>query len=172
MNTNQNEVQFFDLHATGIGYLNRFRKVTPNQGQPYYCVTVALLRGNRDSPQYTYVDCNIVSDDALNLLLNLLDPKDDNAKYLAQVRIGDLYAEPFIYQSGNKEGQPGVSMKGRLLKIFSLRKNGDTIYQQQKTPSVVKVPVSAPDFLTRKADLESRGYVWNEAQQQFERQAA
>lgn len=50
MSTNQsNEAKFFDLHTTGIGYLNRLREVTPRKGKPFMAVTVAALKGSADA---------------------------------------------------------------------------------------------------------------------------
>ncbi|MEW6677310.1 MAG: DUF3577 domain-containing protein [Pseudomonadota bacterium] len=39
-------------------------------------------------------------------------------------RLGDIYPETFVYQSGPKQGQTGVSIKGRLLKIASAKIDG------------------------------------------------
>ena len=36
---------------------------------------------------------------------------------MVQFKIGDPYIDTFTYQSGDKAGQLGTSMKGRLLKI-------------------------------------------------------
>ncbi|WP_350617546.1 DUF3577 domain-containing protein, partial [Pseudomonas sp. HY7a-MNA-CIBAN-0227] len=45
--TQTNEAKFFDLHTTGIGYLNRIREVKPRgKGKPFMAVTVAALRGS------------------------------------------------------------------------------------------------------------------------------
>ena len=172
MQSNPNQEKYFDLHTTGLGYINRFRQVKPKKGKPYFAVTFAMLRGNQDDAQYTYIDCSIVGDAALATLMSHIEPDSDlgNDKYLAQVRIGDIYAEPFIYARGKKEGQPGVSIKGRLLKIISLRKNNEIIYQN--FPAFVQIPANDPAFQTKAADLESRGYVWNDDFQRFERNKA
>ena len=45
MNSNEN-VKYFDLHTTGIGYLNRVREVTPEEGTPFLAVTIAAIHGS------------------------------------------------------------------------------------------------------------------------------
>ena len=32
-------------------------------------------------------------------------------------KLGDIYADLFTYESGDKKGQPGVAIKGRLLQL-------------------------------------------------------
>ena len=34
MSTNET-TKYFDLHTTGLGYLNRIRQVTPRDGKPF-----------------------------------------------------------------------------------------------------------------------------------------
>ena len=136
MTTTQTETKFFDLHTSGIGYLNRFRTVNPANGHPYQSVTVAALRGNADNAQYTYFDCIVVEEEAKHVLLNLVDTDEKDASYMIGFNIGDIYPEIFTYKSGNKQGQTGVSLKGRLIKIKWLRKNKELIYEPQKTSAV------------------------------------
>ncbi len=44
--TQSNESKFFDLHTTGIGYLNRIREVTVRKGPGFLACTVAALHGS------------------------------------------------------------------------------------------------------------------------------
>ena len=134
-NQANNEVKYFDLHTTGLGYLNDFRQVRPNQGKPYYVVRIAALRGNSNSTSYTYYDCSIPSEEALNVLLNFVDNNDEEngqkVRFMATFKIGDTYPDPFIYQRGEKQGQPGVALKSRLLQIRSLYRNGELVYKRR-----------------------------------------
>jgi len=144
-NQTQTETKFFDLHTSGIGYLNRLRTVTPNTGNQYLSVTVAALRGNAANAKYTYFDCIVVEEEAKNVLFNLVDT-DEDATYMIGFNIGDIYPEPFTYKSGNKQGQTGVSLKGRLIKVKWLRKNNELIYEPQKTSAVEQAAQQmAPD---------------------------
>ncbi|WP_161798131.1 DUF3577 domain-containing protein [Pseudomonas amygdali] len=43
MSNSTNESKYFDLHTTGIGYLNRIREVKPRKGNPFMAVTVAAI---------------------------------------------------------------------------------------------------------------------------------
>ncbi len=134
--TTQTETKYFDLHTTGIGYLNRFRQVKPNQGQSFYSCTIAALRGNTDNTLYTYFDVRIVNEEALNVLLNCMDETDKDTKVLVGFKIGDIYPEPFTYQSGNKQGQTGVMLKGRLIKLNWLKINNELVYKPQPLSAV------------------------------------
>lgn len=134
--TNQTEIKYFDLHITGIGYLNRFRQVKPKQGQSFYSCTIAALRGNTDNTLYTYLDVRIVNEDALNVLLNCMDETDKDSKVLAGFKIGDIYPETFTYQSGTKQGQTGVMLKGRLIKLNWLKINNELVYEPQTSSAV------------------------------------
>jgi len=54
-----NESKYFDLHTTGIGYLNRVREVTPKEGKPFLSITLSALRGSVDNAQYTHFECHV-----------------------------------------------------------------------------------------------------------------
>lgn len=110
-----NETKYFDLHTTGIGYLNRIREVTPRKGKPFWAVTVAALRGTSDESEYTYIDCNVVGAEAEKLIKRCFEAVNADKKVLVAFRIGDIWADAFVYQAGPKKGQSGASLKGRLL---------------------------------------------------------
>ncbi len=42
-------------------------------------------------------------------------------------RIADIYPELFTFEKGDRKGQPGVSIKGRLLRIKFAKVNGKSI---------------------------------------------
>jgi hypothetical protein len=50
-------------------------------------------------------------------------------KVLAGFRLGDLYAEPFTYQKGEREGEIGISLKTRLLRLDWVKVDGNFVYQ-------------------------------------------
>ncbi len=54
-------------------------------------------------------------------------------------RIGDIYPELFTYERGEKVGQQGVAIKGRLLKIGFAKVDG------QAVTLPVDQPQSQPD---------------------------
>ena len=44
--TTSTEKSFFDLHITGLGYLNRIREVKPKKGEAFWACDIAALNGN------------------------------------------------------------------------------------------------------------------------------
>lgn len=127
--TQTSETKYFDLHTTGIGYLNRLREVTPRKGKPFMAVTVAALKGSADAVEYTYFDCNVVGEDAEKQIRRCQQAVDAEMKVLVGFRIGDIWPDMFTYQNGPRQGQTGVSLKGRLLYIGWIKINGKMVYQ-------------------------------------------
>ena len=139
--TQTNETKFFDLHTTGIGYLNRIREVKPRgKGKPFMAVTVAALRGSSDDTEYSYIDCNVVGAEAEKLIRRCQEAVDAKKKVLVSFRIGDIWTDSFVYESGDKKGQPGASLKGRLLFIGWIKVDGDTVYQAKPKDSAEPLP--------------------------------
>ena len=119
------ETKYFDLHVTGIGYLNRVREVPVKRAQPFLAVDISALHGNSEDVQYTRFDCRVSGSDAKTIveqLIPLID--DDKNKVLVGFKLGDLYPDTFTYRSGDKAGQTGVSLKARLLRIDWVKVNG------------------------------------------------
>ncbi|MFB8831253.1 STY4534 family ICE replication protein [Azotobacter salinestris] len=134
--TTTNETAYFDLHTTGIGYLNRIREVKPRgKGKPFLAVTVAALHGSSDQVEYTYIDCNVVGAEAEKLVRRCQQAVDAGKKVLVSFRIGDIWADSFTYEKGEKKGQPGASLKGRLLFIGWIKVNGELAYQAKPKPT-------------------------------------
>lgn len=129
-NPTPNEGKFFDLHTTGIGYLNRIREVQPRgKGKAITSVVVAALHGSCDDTEYTYIDCNVVGTEAEQLIRRCQKAVDAGKKVLVNFRIGDIRAEAFTYMKGEKKGQPGASIKGRLLFIGWIKVDGEIVHQ-------------------------------------------
>jgi hypothetical protein len=131
MSNQANESQYFDLHTTGIGYLNRIREVKPKGrgAKPFLAVTVAALCGSKEAVEYRYIDCNVVGAEAEKLVRRCIEAETANKKVLVSFRIGDCWADPFTYSSGPKQGQHGASLKGRLLYIGWIKVEGEFVYE-------------------------------------------
>ena len=115
---------FFNLHVEGVGYLNRVRTVKPKKGQEFLACTVAAMRGGTADLSYTKFDCR-VSGAAAQKIVKLLEPDVAAEKtVLIGFRIADIYPEMFTFEKGDKKGQPGVSIKGRLLRVKFAKVNG------------------------------------------------
>lgn len=140
------ESQYFDLHINGLGYLNRAREVSVRRGEPFLAVEVNALHGAADDPQYTRFDCRVNGQEAQALIREYLEQINDRGrlaadgttlrhKVLAGFRLGDLYPDVFTYQKGPKQGQTGVSLKARLLKLKWLKVDGQMVYKAEPDPA-------------------------------------
>ena len=116
--------KYFDLHTTGIGYLNRVREVAPREGSPFLSVTVAALRGNAEDTQYTYFECRVSGRQARQIVRSLQPAIEGELKVLAGFKLSDLYAQPFTYKNGEKAGETGVRLKARLLRLMWVKVDG------------------------------------------------
>lgn len=143
-NQTQQTTQYFNIHTHGLGYVNRIREVKPeNGGKPFWSCTVAVLRGASDNVKYTYIDCRVSGEEALSLVKRLKKTVDEaikegkaEPKLLIGFTIGDIYPESFTYESGDKKGKTGVNIKGRLLRISSIKKDGEMVYQSPKKEEI------------------------------------
>lgn len=131
--------KYFDLHTTGIGYLNRIREVPVKKGNSFWACNIAALRGSSDDVEYTYFDCKVSGTDAANLMqrCNSWIEKAEKLgkpepKILIGFNIGDIYTETFTYGSGKKKGETGVSLKGRLVYISFITIDGIEVYRANK----------------------------------------
>jgi len=116
MNHHENG-KFFDLHTTGIGYLNRIRQVTPKEGTPFTSVTIAALRGSAEKVQYTHFECVVSGQQAQNIVRQLETAVADQSRVLVGFKVSDLAPESFTFKNGERAGETGISLKARLIKI-------------------------------------------------------
>lgn len=126
MNSNEN-TKYFDLHTTGIGYLNQVREVTPKEGSPFLAVTIAAIHGSVANVQHTYFECGVYGDEAQRIVRELKEPVEDESKVLIGFTLSNLRADAFTFQQGEKAGQPGVNLKARLIKVAWAKVNGQHI---------------------------------------------
>jgi hypothetical protein len=143
--THTNETQYFDLHTTGIGYLNRIREVAVRKGDPFTSVTVAALHGATDDVEYTYIDCKVSGTEAAKLINRCKPAVAENKKVLVAFRIGDIWTDVFTYTKGEKKGQTGACLKGRLLFISWIKVDGETVYQAQPREQSTQSDLAATD---------------------------
>lgn len=126
--TTQNEVKYFNLHTTGLGYINRIRDVKPKNGKPFLACTIGALSGSSESVSYVYYDVRVAGETAQELVRRCEEAVNAKQKVLIGFRIGDAYPDVFTYESGKKEGEIGVNMKGRLLFISRIMVDGVVEY--------------------------------------------
>ena len=120
---------FFDLHITGLGYLNRIREVRPKRGDAFWACDIAALNGPADDVGYTRFDCRISGREAEALVKRCRQAVYQGRKVLVGFKLGDLWTDTFVYSRGDKAGQTGVSLKARLLFISWIKVNGEVVYQ-------------------------------------------
>ncbi|NWB12747.1 DUF3577 domain-containing protein [Pseudomonas sp. D5002] len=128
-NHSQEATTYFNLHTVGIGYLNRVREVQVRRGQPFMACDIAALHGATDAVEYTRFDCKVAGGEAERLIRLYMDAVNAEKKVLLSFRIGDLWIDPFLYEKGARQGQPGASLKGRLLFIDWIKVNGTFEYK-------------------------------------------
>lgn len=146
-----NETKYFDLHTRGIGYLCRAREVSVSRAKPYLSVTVAALHGAAHDVEYTYIDCRVTGVEADTLIRHCMEEINSGDKVLVCFTIGDIWISPFTYQKGDKKGQPGASLKGRLLFISMLRINGETVFRAPPKESTQNASTSTVTDLSAPA---------------------
>ena len=133
---------YFNLHVEGVGYLNRVRTVKPKKGQEFLACTVAALRGSDSDVSYTKFDCRVSGADAQAIVKRLEDDVAAEKAVIIGFRIADIYPELFTFEKGDRKGQPGVSIKNRLLRIKFAKVNGKSIDVPQ--PASVDEAESVP----------------------------
>ena len=124
--------KYFDLHTTGIGYLNRVREVTPREGSPFMSVTIAALRGRADDVQYSYFECRVSGKKARDIVRSLVPAIDSEHKVLASFKLSDLSAQSFTYLQGERAGDTGVRLKSRLLRLMWVKVDGAQFYREEE----------------------------------------
>jgi predicted Zn-dependent protease len=125
------EAKYFDLLTTGLGYINRVREVTPEEGNPFLSVTLAALRGSADNAQYTHFECRVAGKQAKAVVRELQAAVEGDHKVLVGFTLSDLYAEGFTYKKGEKAGETGISLKARLLRIGWAKIDGEPLAIEQ-----------------------------------------
>ena len=129
--TSQNTSEYFNLHLTGLGYLNNIREVRLKKGSSFLACNIAALVGTVNEPEYRYIDVRVSGEAAQHLVRRCEDAVQTKKKVLIGFRIGDLWADLFTYEKGSKAGQPGVSLKGRLLHISWIKIDGELVYKAE-----------------------------------------
>jgi hypothetical protein len=122
--TNPEKPKYFDLDIHGIGYLNRVREVTPENGIPFLSITIAALRGPADNVQHTHFDCVVSGEEAKDLVRQLMPAVAADMKVLVGFHLSDLQAETFTFKNGDRAGTTGISLKSRLLRFHWIKVEG------------------------------------------------
>ena len=122
-----NQSSFFNLHVEGVGYLNRVRTIKPKKGQEFLACHVAALRGSDSDVSYTKFDCRVSGADAQEVVRRLEADVAAEKSVIIGFRIADIYPEMFTFEKGDRKGELGVSIKGRLLRVKFAKVNGESL---------------------------------------------
>jgi hypothetical protein len=141
---NNGTTNYFDLHVSGLGYVNRVREVQVKRGEPFWACDIAALHGVTADTQYTYFDCRVSGSEAEGLIKRYEKPITDGKKVLIGFKLGDLYAEAFVYGKGKKQGETGVSLKARLLFISWIKVDGETVYKAPRKTEADQANAKTP----------------------------
>lgn len=71
--TTSSEKTYFNLHITGLGYLNRIREVTPKKGESFLACDIAAINGPSDAPEYRRFDVRVSGSEAQHLIRRCSD---------------------------------------------------------------------------------------------------
>jgi hypothetical protein len=127
--TPSSQKSYFDLHITGLGYLNRIREVKPKKGDAFLACDIAAINGPSDSPEYRRFDVRVSGREAQHLIRRCTDAVSAERKVLIGFRLGDLWTDIFTYTKGKNAGNPGVSLKARLLFVSWIKIDGELVYK-------------------------------------------
>jgi hypothetical protein len=125
------ESTYFDLHITGLGYLNRIREVKLKKGEPFLACGIAALNGPTDCPEYRYFDVRVTGEEAQQLVRRCANAVTSEQKVLIGFRLGDPWVDTFTYAKGINAGQLGVSFKARLLLVNWIKVNGVLVHKRE-----------------------------------------
>ena len=141
---------FFNFHATGVGWMNRIRVVSPKRGgQPFLACSISALHGTTDAPERTCLDLRVSGEEAQRLVNRLQKHLDAKRKIFVSFKVGDLY--PHLYERKNREtGQQETAalIKGRLLSLQSIKIDGQKVWPaevRENAPAPADAPTPAPE---------------------------
>lgn len=143
--TTSSEKTFFNLHITGLGYLNRIREVTPRKGESFLACDIAALNGPSDAPEYRRFDVRVSGTEAQHLIRRCSEAVEADKKVLIGFRLGDLWTDTFTYTKGERAGQPGISLKARLLFVQWIKVDGEMVYKAEPKSTESSGEAASPD---------------------------
>lgn len=142
------EKSFFDLHITGLGYLNRIREVKPKKGDAFLACDITALNGPSDKVAYVRFDTRVSGSQAQHLVRRCVNAVEAEKKVLVGFRLGDLWSDIFTYAKGKHAGEHAVSLKARLLFISWVKIDGALVFKAEpKTTDTSEDsgPVTSPE---------------------------
>ncbi|MDH1237925.1 STY4534 family ICE replication protein [Stutzerimonas stutzeri] len=149
--TTSSEKSYFDLHITGLGYLNRIREVKPKKGDAFLACDIAALNGPSDQPEYRRFDVRVSGSEAQHLIRRCVPAVEAERKVLIGFRLGDLWTDIFTYSKGKRVGEQSVSLKARLLFVSWIKVDGQLVYKAEPKASEETARDEAPSVSSEPA---------------------
>ncbi|MEM5386389.1 DUF3577 domain-containing protein [Paraburkholderia phymatum] len=131
--------KYFDLHLRGLGYLSRVRDVTArgngrSKAKPFLACSISAFHGDpnvENGVVYLPLDLIVSGEKAKEAVRAVMDDANDpDVKVLVSFRAGDHYIRTFE-RTGNRTGETGAVLKGRLLKLFWIKVDGQEVYRDE-----------------------------------------
>ncbi len=116
----------------------------PEKSEPFLCCDIAALRGEASNAEHTWFDCRVSGKEAQKLVRRCIDACEQKRKVLIQFRLGDLYADTFVYSKGDRKGETGVSLKAHLLHIGLIKIDGEEVYRAEREAESQPAPAAPP----------------------------
>ncbi|WP_395065459.1 DUF3577 domain-containing protein [Paraburkholderia silvatlantica] len=131
--------KYFDLHLRGLGYLSRVRDVTTrgngrSKAKPFLACSISAFHGDPNIENgivYLPLDLIVSGEKAKEAVRSVMDDANDpDVKVLVAFRAGDHYIRTFE-RTGNRAGETGAVLKGRLIKLFWIKVDGQEVYRDE-----------------------------------------
>lgn len=141
----------YNLHTTGMGFVNRLRFVNPEKGKGkskgYWSVSIGALYGVEDENgrcESSLYDLNVVGKVAKDSVQTLQAAFNEGKKIFVEFKAGDTRSEHYQYKNGERAGQWGSCIKGTLLQLRKAWVNGELVIDTSQQPDLEEVPADEP----------------------------
>lgn len=126
-----NKDRRYNLTIQGYGYLSGIREIQPKSGEPFLACNVHLMQGDDDDVKFLSLRCIIRGRYAKDIVRAYFTTPQGEVKsppfdVEADMKLGGITAETFLYKSSHMKGQTGISIRSSLLSISTL-KIGNTV---------------------------------------------
>jgi uncharacterized protein YheU (UPF0270 family) len=119
-----------NICISGLAYLNR---VMDRDDRLF--ASLSALRGKVDEVEYTHFDTEVLGHAAREIIRSLAPEVEAKRKVLVGFRAQDLTAETFVYRSGKRAGETGVSLRTHLVDIAWAKVDGEMVYKAAERAS-------------------------------------
>ena len=124
-------IKYFDLTTRGLGFVSEIRHINPENGTPFTSLNLSALRGKAGEAQYTHFQV-IPAGDEVNEVVRLMKPYvDGKRKVLISFDLGNVRGQAFLYKDGPREGEPGASLRARLIRVNWVKVDGNVVYNRK-----------------------------------------